>query len=404
MRNICSVLLVVAVFFLGCTDQAQKEESRVMDKPEVSTINLGTQGMFYPSVNMLPFKGFVAIKNIYSKTEKSSDANLYCFDMANAKIAWKKVIEQGYHGKLEYAGKDDKVFVKLDGKLTCLDLFTGKTIWQSRELIDWVEHAVDGYVYCAGNEENRRNDSTYRTLLCFDVKNGKNIWSVEVTLSFWRGYYGTNEVAYFDYLEDGRNLLVRDAKTGVLKQKIQGAEVVGENYDNKTNVLYRLWNDLFMHTPDKEVPVYKFGRIDKKIPAAAAVSQGKLLLQVKNNETQIIELGTGKVTSTIQENIMKAKIVSGKACFISSGKFNAYDPDNGKLLWSLDQYLDFNDGAILVSVDNKTLRLHLTSDGSLMSEIKLEDEIYRSASIDGFGFIVSTKKGKVVLVKTTKNN
>ncbi|NTU61735.1 MAG: PQQ-like beta-propeller repeat protein, partial [Caldiserica bacterium] len=127
MRNICSVLLVVAVFFLGCTDQAQKEESRVMDKPEVSTINLGTQGMFYPSVNMLPFKGFVAIKNIYSKTEKSSDANLYCFDMANAKIAWKKVIEQGYHGKLEYAGEDDKVFVKLDGKLTCLDLFTGKT-------------------------------------------------------------------------------------------------------------------------------------------------------------------------------------------------------------------------------------------------------------------------------------
>ncbi|NTU61023.1 MAG: hypothetical protein HGA95_01645 [Caldiserica bacterium] len=150
--------------------------------------------------------------------------------------------------------------------------------------------------------------------------------------------------------------------------------------------------------------LYKFGRIDKKIPAAVMVSNGKLLLQVKNNETQIIELGTDKVISTIHENIMKGKIVSGKACFVSSGKFNAYDPDDGKLLWSLGQYLDFNDDAILASVDNKTLRLHLTSDGSLISDIKLEDEIYRSASIDGFGFMVSTKNGKVVLVKTTKNN
>ena len=281
MSKICTILVVIAITFSGCQGKGQKEESKVMDEPEISTINLGTQEMFYPSVNMLPFQGFVAVTDIFTKTEKSSDANLYCFDLANGKIAWKKVIEKGYHGRLEYAGLNGNVFVKLDGKLTCLDLVTGKTIWQSRELIDWVENALDGRVYCAGNEENRRNDDTYRNLLCFDSKNGKNTWSVEVSLSFWNGYYGVDEVAYFDWLEDGRNLLIRDAKTGVLKQKIQGADVIGENYDNKTNVLYRLWNDLFMHTPDKEVSIYRFGRIDKKDSCRCSGFGRKTALQGK---------------------------------------------------------------------------------------------------------------------------
>lgn len=376
------------------------------DKFEVYSINFDEteKDLFNPSVKMSACQGFVAITNSSSREDEKKDSNLYGFDINNSKIAWKKLIEFGYHGRLEYSGSSDKVFVKLDGKLTCLDLFTGKTVWQSKERIDWVENAVNGYVYCAGNEENTRNDNTYRPLLCFDVLSGKNIWSVEVTTSFWNGYYGADEIAYFDYLEDGRNLLIRDARTGVLKQKIQGADLIGENYDNRTNVLYRLWNDLFMHTPDKEIPIFKFDKKDKKIPAAAVVSQGKLLLQVKNDETQIIDLDSGKVISTIPENIMKARIISGKACFGSDGKFNVYDPETGELLWFFGQCLDFNDDAILVPAENNALRLHSTSDGSLISEIKLESEVYESASIDGFGFIVSTKNGKVVFVKTTDSN
>lgn len=400
MRKICTILVILTITFMGCQDKSQKEESRIMDKPGVFTISLGTKVMFYLSVKMSPFNGFVAVADASIKPEKNLDANLYCFDLANGKIAWEKEIEKGYHGRLEYTGLEGKVFVKFDGKLTCLDLVTGKTIWQSKESIDWVEKAMGGYVYCTGNEENRRNDDTYRNLLCFDDKSGKNIWSVEVSTNFWRGYYGADEVAYFDWLEDGRNLLIRDAKTGVLKQKIQGADMIGENYDNKTNVLYRLWNDLFIHTPAKEVSIYKFGRIDKKIPAAAVVSQGKLLLQVKNDETQIIELGTGKVVPTVPESIFQARIISGKACFSSDGKFNVYDQETGKMLWFLGQVENFNDDVILVPTDNKSLRLHSMCDGSLVSEIKLEDEIFESAPIDGFGFIVSTKNGKVVIIKT----
>lgn len=404
MRRICTILVILTIAFTGCLDKSQIEESRVMDKPEIFTINLGVKGMFYPSVKMSPFNGFVAVVDASTKSEKNSDSNLYCFDLVNGKIAWEKVIELGYHGRLEYAGQDGNVFAKLDGKLTCLDLVTGKTIWQSKESIDWVEKAMSGFVYCASNEENRRNDDTYRNLLCFDAKSGENVWSVEVSTNFWNGYYGDDEIAYFDWLEDGRNLLIRDAKTGVLKQKIQGADMIGENYDNKTNVLYRLWNNLFIHTPEKELSIYKFGRIDKKMPAAAVVSQGKLLLQVKNNETQIIDLGTGKTVSTVPENIMQARIISGKACFVSDGKFNAYDPETGKLLWFFGQVENFNDDVILVPADNKTLRLHSMGDGSFISEIKLEDEIYKSVPVDGFGFIVSTKNGKIVILKTVNND
>lgn len=371
-----------------------------MDEPQISTINLDTKNMFYPSPRIEPFKGLIPILDVSTMAGNFPDGVLYCFDLINGKIAWKKEIEKGYHGKLEYAGLDGSVFVKLDGKLTCLDLFTGKTTWQSKESIDWIEKSVGNRVFCVSTEENRRNDDTYRNLLCFNAINGKNIWSVEITISFLSGFYSNDEVAYFDWLEDGRNLLTRDAKTGVQKQKIQGADMIGHNYDSQTNVLYRLWNDLFMHTSEKEVSIYRFGRIDKKIPAAAAVSQEKLLLQVKNNETQIIDLGTEKVISTIPENIMQSRIISGKACFVSDGKFNVYDQETGKLLWFFGQVANFNDDVILVPADNKSLRLHSMRDGSLISELKLEDEIYETAPIDGFGFVVSTKNGKAVIIKT----
>ena len=68
-------------------------------------------------------------------------------------------------------------------------------------------------------------------------------------------------------------------------------------------------------------------------------------------------------------------------------------------MWFLGQHESFIDEVVLVPVDDKTLSIHSMKDGSLMTEIKVEDEIYRSASIDGFGFIVSTKNGKVVLAK-----
>lgn len=404
MKAFYTIMIIATILLSGCSDQPIKEESRIMDEPQISTINLDIKNMFYPSARIASYKGLIPILDVSTMAGNNTDGVLYCFDLANGKITWKKEIEKGYHGKLEYAGLDGNVYIKLDGKLTCLDLFTGKTIWQSKESIDWIEKSVDSRVFCVSTDENRRNDDTYRNLLCFDATNGKNIWSVEISSNFWSGYYSNDEVAYFDWLEDGRNLLVRDAKTGVQKHKIQGADMIGHNYDNQTNVLYRLWNDLFMHTPEKEVSLFRFGRIDKKIPAAAVVSEGKLLLETKENETQIIELETGKVLSTVPASIMQARIISGKACFNSSGKFNVYDPETGKLLWFLGHQENQIDEAVLVPVDDKTLSIHSMKDGSLVSQVKLDGKIYRSTAIEGFGFVVSMENGKVVLIKTVDSN
>jgi outer membrane protein assembly factor BamB len=404
MKNLLPVLAVLVFALTGCESTLQKEESKIMDEPEVMTVNLERQGQgtFYPSVHMKPFKGFVAIADVSTIRDKKADSNLYGFDLSNGELAWKKLIELGYHGRLEYASSDGKVFVRLDGKLTCLDLFTGNIIWQSKENIDWVERAVGSYVYCAGNEENRRNDDTYRTLMCFDVASGENIWQVDVSLNFWSGNYGNDEICYFDWLEDGRNLIIRDAKTGVIKQKIQGADLIGFNYDVETNVLYRLWNDLFMHTPEKEISIFRIGRIDKKIPAEAVFSDDKLLIQTKDNESQMIDMATGKSVFTFPESIIRSKVISGTAYFWAPDKFSAYDTNTGKQLWFLGKYEDVSDQAVLLEVDSKTLRVHSMADGSLISEVKLEGEYYRSSKIDDFGFVVSTEDGKVVLIRLIK--
>lgn len=401
-KVLVSVLITAMLFAMGCQSGEKVEQGQMfLDKPIVTSINLNRQGkeLFFPMVKMAPFKGFIAISDTSPTSGSSVNANLYCFDLTGGKIAWKKTVESGYHGRLEYSGLDDKVYVKLDSKLTCLDLFTGKTLWQSKENIDWIEKAVDGRVYCVGTEENRRNDDIYRTLMCFDAATVKNTWQVEVSGNFWSGYYGKDEICYFDWLEDGRNLIVRDAKTGVQKQKIQGADEIGLNADNQTNKLYRLWNDLFMHTPEKEISLYKFGRIDKKIPAMACVSSGKLLLQVKDDQTQILDLKSLKVLSTVPENIIQSKIIDGNAYFKSSGKLNVYENNSGKLSWFLGQIEDFSTDGILVPADDKMLRIHSVVDGSLISEIKLEDKIYQSTPIEGFGFVLSLKNGKVVFIR-----
>lgn len=398
------LLLVIAMVVSGCNGQQSVEELKVTGKPEILTVNLEVpkETPFYPKVQMSPFKGFVAMTNASSIADLKNDPKLYCFDLNKGSIAWEKSIEFGYHGRLEYSGLEDKVFVRLDGKLTCLDLFTGDKIWQSREQIDWIETAKDGLVFCAGNEENRRNDDTYRNLMCFGANDGSNIWSVEVSMNFWSGFYGTDEIVYTDWLEDGRNLIVRDTKTGVLKKKIQGAELVGRNFDKPTNVLYRLWNDLYMHTPEKETKIFSFGRIDKKIPALASLMSGKLLLGVKQGETQIRDINSGKILTTVPEDLVQGKVVEDKAFFVRGKLLYVYNCNTGEMLWYVGTVLCFDDKVLLLRTSDTSFGFHLMSEYGPISSHEIGGEIYQYALLDGFGFVISTKNNKVVFVKVYK--
>jgi hypothetical protein len=396
MKKLLPAMIVLILAFSGCGKTVENVGMMLMEKPEVVTIDIARTGKlpFYPFVGMSASTGFVTISDSPAALGSGNETILYCFDTSNGKIAWEKAIKAGYAGLAETG----KVFVRIDEKLSCLDLATGNIVWKSQEDIDQIQKAIDDRVFCVGYTKDYTAKAK-KKLICFNGQDGSSIWSSDIPEDFIFGFYGKDEIAFFESYAKNKELSILDAKTGELKKKVPDVMSSGMNFDQESEALYQANNQIYKHTPVEEVSIYKFDENNNVQYALAAIVEGKLLVQTKQKQTLIVDPDSRKEIVTIPDNAMQLGIAGNKIFHsVSPEKFCIYDINAGKEEWISEEFLGYVDQVYLTKTGN-VLKVHSMADGSVISEVKLDAEYYKSSKIDDFGFVVSTKDNKAVFIK-----
>ncbi len=100
----------------------------------------------------------------------------YCFNLRTRSMEWENdqfVNDHDYSDNLPVLIENDKVIIQTVSKLSCLDVHTGKLIWQKENLAISLNMTFplyqNGKVFCLTDDGK---------LFCFDSETGSEIWSI----------------------------------------------------------------------------------------------------------------------------------------------------------------------------------------------------------------------------------
>lgn len=338
MKNI-ALMISVCLLFVGCSSDSTKVNGFIQSEP-LSMVEHASVTM-YPVCLAQPYNNLVAIANVTPASDKTT-TDLFCFDVKTSKIQWKTVIENGTHGKLSYSGFEDAVYVRQNNKLKKLELATGNIIWESAENIISVEKAFGDFVYCTGDSLNQETESLNKSLMAYDAKNGKLVWTSEVSLLFFNAQFGQDEIVFIDDLGSGDQLIVLDRFTGKVKKTIDRATFAGFNSTHISNIPYILEDKIFMHTPDKEVELANLGLPSQAKRTMAFIQNNIALIGQDMGKSKAIDVTSGKVLVEPDFSVMDIVgvfdyVYAFKSTVGESNKtstlLTAIDVTDGKTLW-----------------------------------------------------------------------
>ena len=270
----------------------------------------------------------------------NKDGKLFCLELATGKKVWESSAPKGsFEGAPGFAG-DLVIAGSTDSTIYAWNAQTGLPVWKF-ETDGEVHAAVNVWTDPASKEQRVFVGSYDYKLYCLTAKDGKKVWDAET------GYYINGGSAILD----GRIVFggcdavlhVHDALTGKEIKQVEVGSYIGNNVALADGVAYvsHYGNHVGAYSLTDGKKLWEYGERDFEYYSAPAVFEKTIVVGGRDKRLHGIERATGKGLWEFRarDRIDSSPVIcAGKAAIVGSDDGHIYliDIADGKELWNYE--------------------------------------------------------------------